>query len=446
MSKKIAIIGRPNVGKSTLFNRLVGKKLALVHDLPGVTRDRREAEARLSDLTFTIIDTAGLDDTGEDELSGAIWDQTQVAIKDSDIIFFVIDAKAGVTPIDLDYAGMVRRSGKPVILLVNKAEGGKIHATLGEASALGLGNPIAISAEHGEGMVDLFHALSPLFEAAEEDNEDVAEENIPLQLAIVGRPNVGKSTLINKLIKEERLITADQPGVTRDSIALDWEYKGRRVRLIDTAGMRRKAKIDDRIEQIAVYDALRAVDYAHVVVLVLDHESPLSKQDAIIANRIIEEGRVLLIAINKWDLVEDKDAYLKDIYHKLQHILPQVKGVPCIPISAKTGKNLDRLLDESLRFYDLWNKRISTADLNRWLEEIVAYHPPPIVGRGRLRFKYMTQVKTRPPTFALFASKQKEVPESYLKYLQNNLREDFDLPGIPLRFLVKSPKNPYVDD
>lgn len=444
MKKKIAIIGRPNVGKSTLFNRLVGKKLALVHDLPGVTRDRREAPATLGDLNFTIIDTAGLDDSEQTELSEAVWAQTQVAIQNSDVLLFVVDATAGITPIDMDFAELVRRSGKEVVLVVNKAEGRRIHSVVGEAASLGLGEPVAISAEHGEGFVDLFHALAPLVPLDEDEKKELEEEEIPLQLAIVGRPNVGKSTLINKLIKEERLLTADEPGVTRDSISVQWNWAGRQIRLIDTAGMRKKAKIDDLVERIAVKDALRSVEYAQVVVLVLDHETPLSKQDATIANHVIEEGRVLLIAINKWDLVTDKEKYLGDVRHKLKNVLPQVKGVPCIPISAKTGKHLDRLLEEVIQLYDLWNKRISTADLNRWLEDIVAYHPPPIVGRARLKFKYITQIKTRPPTFVLFSSKSKDVPETYLKYLQNNMRETFDLPGIPLRIQIKTSQNPYV--
>lgn len=445
MSKKVAIIGRPNVGKSTLFNRLVGKKLALVHDLPGVTRDRREAMASLGDLEFKIVDTAGLDQAEKDELSQAIWVQTELAIKDCDVLLFVLDAIAGVTTMDEHFADLARKSGKHVILLVNKAERGGVHAVLGEAAALGFGDPIAISAEHGEGLVDLFQALAPMFEPGKEFKEKT-EEEIPLQLAIVGRPNVGKSTLINKLINEERLLTADQPGVTRDAIAVDWIYAGRKVKLIDTAGMRRRSKVIDKLEKIAVSDALRAVDYAQVVVLVLDHESPLAKQDAIIAARVIEEGRVLIIAINKWDLIDNKEKYLKDVQHRLSHVLPQVKGVPCVPISALKGKNLEKLLDQVFQMYDIWNRRVPTAKLNAWLDQMVSYHPPPLAGRNRIRFKYMTQIKTRPPTFVLFVSKPTEVPDTYLRYLQNALREDFDFPGVPIRLMVKSQKNPYVEE
>lgn len=447
MSKRVAIIGRPNVGKSTLFNRLVGKRLALVHDLPGVTRDRREHPAKLADLKFNIIDTAGLDEVEEDELSLAIHLQTKKAFNDCDVLLFVIDAIAGVTPLDEHYADMVRRIGKPVVLLLNKAERGQIHNVLGEAACLGLGEAIAISAEHGEGLVDLYQALLPLLgeEAREEVEVRYDDERAPMQLAIVGRPNVGKSTLINKLIREDRLLTADMPGVTRDSITVDWQYNGRKIKLIDTAGIRKRSKVDDQLEKLSVQDALHSVDFAHVVVLVLDHETPLSKQDAIIANKVIDEGRVLLIAINKWDLIENKEEYLKEVQYKLSHVLPQVKGVPCIPISAKIGKNLPKLLDEVFNMYDLWNQRISTAKLNKWLEETISFHPPPISGRNRIKFKYMTQIKTRPPTFVLFVSKPTEVPDSYMRYLQNQLRHDFGLPGVPLRIQIKAQDNPYVD-
>ncbi|MBP6985677.1 MAG: ribosome biogenesis GTPase Der [Alphaproteobacteria bacterium] len=448
MIKKVAIVGRPNVGKSTLFNRLVGKRLALVHDLPGVTRDRREHPARLADLRFNIIDTAGLDDGEEDELSIAIRNQTQRVFKDCDVLLFVVDAITGITPLDEHYADMVRRMNKPIIVLVNKAERGQIHNVIGEAAALGLGDAIAISAEHGEGLVDLYQALLPLLgEESFDTGEKIAfdDERAPLQLAIVGRPNVGKSTLINKLIKEDRLLTADMPGVTRDSITIDWEYNGRRMKLIDTAGIRKRSNVVSQLEKLSVQDALHSVDFAHVVVLVLDHETPLSKQDAIIANKVIDEGRVLIIAINKWDLIPEKEEYLKEVQYKLGHILPQIKGVPCIPISAKMGKNLPKLLDEVFNMYDLWNQRIPTAKLNKWLEETIAFHPPPIAGRSRIKFKYMTQVKTRPPTFVIFVSKPTEVPDSYMRYLQNVLRNDFDLPGVPLRIMVKSQENPYAE-
>lgn len=446
MSKKVAIVGRPNVGKSTLFNRLVGKKLALVHDLPGVTRDRREHAAKLGDLRFDIIDTAGLDEGDNDELSLAIWSQTQKVFDTCDVILFVLDAIAGITRLDEHYAQLVRRTGRPVVLVLNKAERGQIHNVIGEAAALGFGEVVAISAEHGEGLVDLYQALLPYLSESEESTEDTTEDaETPLQLAIVGRPNVGKSTLINKLINEDRLLTADMPGVTRDSISVDWEYQGRKMKLIDTAGIRKRAKVDSQLEKLSVADALRSVDFAHVVVLVLDHETPLSKQDAVIANRVIEEGRVLIIAINKWDLITNKEEYIKDVHHMLGHVLPQVKGIPCIPISAKIGKNLTKLMDEVFIMYDLWNQRIPTAKLNKWLEHTISYHPPPVSGRNRIKFKYMTQIKTRPPTFVLFVSKPTEVPDSYMRYLQNTLRQDFELPGVPLRIQIRAQDNPYAE-
>jgi GTP-binding protein len=343
----------------------------------------------------------------------------------------------------------VRRTHKPIILLLNKAERGQIHNVIGEATGLGLGDTIAISAEHGEGLADLYQALLPYLpdqaEAKVFPEPVYDDDRAPLQLAIVGRPNVGKSTLINKLIKEDRLLTADMPGVTRDSITVDWEYNGRKIKLIDTAGIRKRSKVDSQLEQLSVKDALHSVDFAHVVVLVLDHETPMAKQDAIIANKVIDEGRVLIIAINKWDLVPDKEEYLKEVQYKLSHILPQVKGVPCIPISAKMGKNLPKLLDEVFNMYDIWNQRIPTAKLNKWLEETVAFHPPPVSGRSRIKFKYMTQIKTRPPTFVLFVSKPTEVPDSYMRYLQNVMRADFGLPGVPVRIQVKAQDNPYVD-
>jgi len=446
---KVALIGRPNVGKSTLFNRLVGKQLALVHDLPGVTRDRREGRAKLGDLKFDVIDTAGLDDVQEDELSTQMWTQTSAALEEADIILFIIDVRAGLTVLDEYFAHIVRKTNKPVILVANKAEKETSASISGEAARLGLGDVVPISAAHGQGMADLYDALKPYMDSFEgnADENTIIETDLtdkPLQVTIIGRPNVGKSTLINYLLGQERLVTADQPGVTRDAIAVDWQYKGRPIKLIDTAGMRRKAHVQDKLEKLAYQDALRAVRYAQITILLLDHETPLAKQDAIIANQAIEEGRILLIAVNKWDLVEEKKKYLDDVIYKLSKTLPQVKGIPCIPITAKTGANVEKLLDQALQIYDLWNTRLSTGRLNRWLQDIVSYHPPPIVGRTRLRIKYISQIKTRPPTFVLFTSKSKEIPESYIRYLLNDLRKTFQLPGVPIRIHVRSSDNPYI--
>lgn len=412
-----------------------------MHDQPGVTRDLREAPARIGDLRFKIIDTAGLDDVIEDEMSEKMWQKTELALSRCDLVFFVIDAREGVTPLDYHYAELVRKSGKTSITLANKAEGGNIISAVGEASALGLGEVVAISAEHGEGMNDLFYALDPYI-YPEHETPSAGVSNA-LQLAIVGRPNVGKSTLINYILQEERLITADFPGVTRDAIAVDWEYKGQAIRLVDTAGMRRKSNITSSLEKMSVQDALRAVDYAQVVILVLDHENPLAKQEAVIANRVIEEGRILVIAINKWDLVKDRKAYMKELEYQLDLVLPQVKGIPCVPISAKTGHNVEHLLDISMEMFDYWNKRVPTSQLNRWLEETISYHPPPLAGRSRIKIKYMTQAKTRPPTFAIFCSKAKDLPDTYVRYLQNSLRETFNMPGVPIRINVKGGENPY---
>ncbi len=445
---KVAIIGRPNVGKSTLFNRLVGKQLALVHDIPGVTRDRRESNAKLGDLKFNIIDTAGLDDTQDDELSTRMWEQTLEAIKSTDIILFVIDARAGVTGLDEHFANIVRKANKPVVLVANKAEKELSINIIGESAKLGLGDIVGISAAHGQGLVDLFDSLKNYFDVFKDnkiidDKKDETNTEKALQMAIIGRPNVGKSTLINYLLDEDRLLTADYPGVTRDSISVDWSYKGRNIKLVDTAGMRRKSNIKEKLEKLSVKDGLRAVQYAQITILILDHETPLAKQDAVIANRAIEEGRILIIAINKWDLITNKEEYIDEIRYKLSKTLTQVKGIPCIPISAKTGKNVEKLLDQTLDVYDLWNTRVPTAKLNKWLENIVSYHPPPIVGRSRLRIKYISQIKTRPPTFILFTSKSKDVPDSYIRYLLNDLRETFKLPGVPIRISVKSSENPY---
>ena len=444
MTGGVVIVGRPNVGKSTLFNRLVGKGLAIVDDLPGVTRDRREGVAHLGDLHFPLVDTAGLDDPRIDELHHKMWLQTEKALYNADVILFVLDGREGLTSMDEHYAHQVRRYNKPVILLANKCEGQRGVENLGEISQLGFQGPIAISAAHNEGLADLYEAIRPFVDQGLVEEEKTEHQETILQLAIVGRPNVGKSTLVNQLLKEERLITSPIAGTTRDPIAIEWAYKNQPLRLVDTAGLRRRSKITNRLEKLTVSEALRVVRYAHMVVLVLDNDTPLSKQDLKIGAQVVEEGRVLVIALNKWDLVKNKDAFIKEIRQELAYVLPQVKGVPCIPISAKEGKNLTHVLDAVLELYEKWNCRISTGRLNQWLESTLTYHPPPIVGRNRINIKYMTQIKTRPPTFVLFTSKPTELPEAYVRYMVNSLREEFDLPGIPIRLMTRKGKNPYV--
>lgn len=448
--KKIAIIGRPNVGKSTLFNRFAGKRLALVHDMPGMTRDRKETNGKLYDLTFKIIDTAGLADPDSSALTKRMFDQTQVAINDANIILFLVDAREGITPYDKDLANLVRRQNKPIIVVANKCEGQNGQSGFAEAMSLALGPVVAVSAEHGEGLYDLYEQMIPLFPAIEYGKDEDEEENKknktkdrPLKLAIAGRPNAGKSTLINKLIGEERLLTADMPGVTRDAITVEWSYKGQAIDLIDTAGMRRRSRVDEAPEKLAVIDTQRSINFAEVVVLVIDATCPFEKQDLTIAYDIVSEGRALVLALNKWDLVEDKTKLLKIIQEKLDNQLTQARGVPCIPISAQHGKGLDALMDGVMRMYKNWNQRISTGQLNKWLSFVTENHPAPAVNGRRIRLKYMTQAKTRPPTFAVFASQASQLPESYSRYLINNLRKDFNLDGIPIRIFVRGGENPY---
>ncbi|MEN8236840.1 MAG: ribosome biogenesis GTPase Der [Pseudomonadota bacterium] len=444
----VAIVGRPNVGKSTLFNRLAGKKLALVHDRPGVTRDLKETQGKLGDLRFQLMDTAGLDldkdDT--DHLTTLMREQTLKALLHADLILFVIDARLGLLPLDEHFAKLVRKSGKPTVLIANKCEGRRsnLTATIAEGYQLGFDEPVALSAEHGQGLQYLYEAMASRLPAPSEETEGTTTQ--PLQLAVIGRPNVGKSTLINQWLQQERVLTSDMPGVTRDAIAIDWNYKDQPIRLIDTAGMRKRPKVQDAVEKLAVSDALRTIDYAQVVILLLDPQDILSKQDATIASTVIDEGRVLIIALNKWDQVQNKSAILDELKYRLEKILPQVKGVPCVAISAQTGQNVTRLLDQSLIAYQTWNRRLTTGRLNQWLQDVTAQHPPPLVGRSRLKFKYITQAKTRPPTFMLFTNKPDDVPDAYTRYLQNNLRADFDLWGVPLRLTYKGGRNPYVKD
>lgn len=442
MTPTVAIVGRPNVGKSTLFNRLVGKKLALVDDRPGVTRDRREGDARLGDLEFRIIDTAGLEEATEESLLGRMRAQTEAAIVDADVILFVVDARVGILPADRPFAEMVRRSGKPVILIANKAEGGAGMAGAYEAFSLGLGDPVPLSAEHGEGMADLFEAMMPFFpEPGEEEEEE--DSNKPLQVAIVGRPNAGKSTLINRMVGEDRLLTGPEAGITRDSISLDWEWRGRTIKLFDTAGLRKRARVEDKLEKLSVADALRAVRFAEVVVVLLDATIPFEKQDLSIVDLVEQEGRALVIGLNKWDLVADQPGLLKDLKEKAARLLPQVKGAPVVPLSGLAGSGIDPLMKAVLQVYETWNRRISTAKLNQWLTEAVDANPPPAVSGRRIKIRYMTQVKSRPPHFAIFGNQLDALPKSYTRYLVNNIREVFDLPGVPIRVSLRMGANPF---
>ncbi len=446
MSLSIAIVGRPNVGKSTLFNRLVGKQLALVDDRPGVTRDRREGQGRLFDLEFTIVDTAGLDDVDDRSLEGRMRQQSEIAIAEANVILFVVDARAGIMPMDKYFANLVRKQSKPVILLANKAEGRAAEAGVYEAWSLGLGDPIEFSAAHGIGMDDLYENLKGHVEAHVEDApvDEEDDPDKPLRLAIIGQPNAGKSTLINKLIGEDRLLTGPEAGITRDAIAIDWAYKDREIALWDTAGIRKKAKVRDKLEKLSVADGLRAVKFAEVVVLLIDATVPLERQDLTIADLVVREGRALVIVINKWDLIRNKPAELKNLQLEVDRLLPQMSGVPLITMSAESGKGLGRLMPAVLDIYATWNTRITTAQLNKWLAFQVDQHPPPAPGGRRIKLRYITQTRPRPPTFALFCSRPDDLPESYKRYLINGMRVDFELKGVPIRIHLRGGKNPYV--
>lgn len=450
----IAIIGRPNVGKSTLFNRLVGQKLALVDDLPGVTRDRREGEARLGDLEFTIIDTAGLDEGAKGSLTARMQEQTEAAIAQADALFFVIDARIGLTPTDRAFADFARKANKPVLLVANKSEGKHGDAGAMEAFALGLGDPIQISAEHGEGLGELYDALRDLMpepvEEEEEDEDDapLTEEEAatrPIRVAIVGRPNAGKSTMINHLLGEERLLTSPEAGTTRDSIAVEITWKGREFRVFDTAGLRRRSRIEEKLEKLSVADALRAVRFAEVVVMMMDAQNRFEEQDLRIADLIEREGRAVVLAVNKWDLMESKGGgAISGLRRDADHLLPQVKGVPIVAVSGLMGEGIDRLMQAIQDAYALWNKRVSTAALNRWFEQAVQANPPPAVSGRRLKLNYITQTKARPPSFVLFCSRADAVPQSYLRYLTNSMRETFELPGTPVRITLREKANPFA--
>jgi GTP-binding protein len=444
---RVAILGRPNVGKSTLFNRLVGRRLAIVDPTPGVTRDRREGDARLGDLGFTLVDTAGLDEAERGTLEARIQDQTARALDEADLALLLIDARAGVTPLDRHFADRVRKSSKPVVVVANKCEGQAGIGGLMEAFAFGLGEPVAISAEHGEGLADLRDVLlERLGERAVADEQGAAEAERPLQLAIVGRPNVGKSTLVNRLLGDERVLTGPEPGVTRDAIAVEWVWQGRRVRLIDTAGLRKRARVTADIERLSAADARRAIQFAEVAVLVIDAAIGVERQDLAIASQIAEEGRALVIAVNKWDLIDDRRAAMAAIRRRIESSLPQVRGVPIVALSAETGEGVDDLPAAVVQIHEVWSMRVATSPLNRWLEEAVERHPPPVVDGRRVRLRFATQVKARPPTFALFTSRPTELPDSYLRYLVNGLREAFSLPGVPIRIVLRKGANPYAPD
>ena len=469
MSFTLAIVGRPNVGKSTLFNRLVGKKLALVDDQPGVTRDLREGAARLGDLRFTVIDTAGLEEVTDDSLQGRMRRLTERAVDMADICLFMIDARVGVTPSDLVFADILRKKSAHVILAANKGEGRAADAGVIEAYSLGLGEPIRMSAEHGEGLNDLYSQLMPIAdgfaervdtdtpdidvdlteEEAELGDEDapipVPTNAKPLQVAVVGRPNAGKSTLINQIMGEDRLLTGPEAGITRDAISLRTVWDDVPMRIFDTAGMRKKAKIQEKLEKLSVSDGLRAVKFAEVVVVLLDAEIPFEQQDLRIADLAEREGRAVVIAVNKWDLETDKQGKLKDLRESFERLLPQLKGAPLVTVSAKTGRGLDRLQQAIMRAYDVWNRRITTAQLNRWLAGMMEAHPPPAPQGKRIKLRYMTQAKTRPPGFVVMCSHPDKVPESYNRYLVNGLRVDFDMPGSPIRLWMRgqSDANPY---
>ncbi|MBP3546266.1 MAG: ribosome biogenesis GTPase Der [Alphaproteobacteria bacterium] len=446
MPLKVAIIGRPNVGKSTLFNRLAGRKLAIVHDKPGVTRDRKETEAKLQDLDLLIIDTAGYEYSNEDNLERRMWEQTKKAIDIADVCLFLYDARDGLQPYDEHFADILRKSHKPVVLLANKCEGKFQEDSRFEAYKLGLGEPIPFSAEHGLGMLDLYDALKKHYKEEEEaaKEEEYSNEK-PIQLAIVGRPNVGKSTLVNALLQDDRMLTGPEAGVTRDAISLDWEWKGRKIKLVDTAGLRRHSRVSDSLEKMSAASSKHAAFMAQVVVLVLDADAVLDKQDLTIASKVLDEGRALIIAVNKWDIANRKEAIDK-LNYKLKTSLTQAEGIPTVTISALKNEGLDKLMSAVLKVYERWNLRVPTAPLNKWFADMIEAYPPPLgKNKRRIKLRYITQIKSRPPAFVIFSSNPEGLPDSYLRYLTNNLRDTFNMGGIPLRISVRKTDNPYAD-
>jgi len=451
MSFTIAIVGRPNVGKSTLFNRLVGARRALVDDQPGVTRDRREGEGRLGDLSFRVIDTAGLESAAPESLAGKMQAQTATAVAQADAILFLVDARAGATPVDRTFADLVRKSGKPAILVANKSEGRAGEAGALESYALGLGDPVAISAEHGEGLADLYDALRAALpqataeaDEADEDPAPAEAAEKPIRIAVVGRPNTGKSTLINRLLGEERLVTGPEAGITRDAIAVDLEWQGRRVRVHDTAGLRRRSRVEEKLEKLSIADTLNAIRFAEVVIVLIDAQTPFEEQDVRIADLVEREGRAVIIGFNKVDLVERESGTRQRLRELVDRVLPQIKGAPVVAISARSGEGLDHLMKSVIDAHAVWNRRVPTAALNRFLAQASEAHPPPAIRGRRIRLDYMTQPKSRPPTFVLFSSRAAALPETYRRYLINGLREAFALPGTPIRLTLRGKANPFA--
>ncbi len=444
----LAIVGRPNVGKSTLFNRLVGKRLALVDDTPGVTRDRREGQARLGDLEFKAIDTAGLESAAPDSLAGRMVTQTRAAIADADAVIFMIDGRAGLVPDDRVFADLVRKSGKPTIVIANKTEGRAGETGRLEAYELGLGEPIGISAEHGEGLSDLYDAIRDALpqataEPSPEDDEE-HDQDKPIRVAVIGRPNAGKSTLINRLLGEDRLLTGPEAGITRDAIAVELEWQGRAFRLHDTAGIRRRPKVQEKLEKLSVADALHAIRFAEVVVLLMDPDRAFEEQDLRLADLVEREGRALVIGMSKWDLVDRKPGAFARLRAEADHWLPQLRGVPVVGVSGMTGEGLDHLMEAVVSIHAVWNTRVPTGALNKGFEAIISAHPPPAVSGRRLKLNYLTQPKTRPPTFVLFCTRADALPDDYRRYLVNALRDAYNLPGTPVRLMLREKANPFA--
>lgn len=445
MPLKLAIVGRPNVGKSTLFNRLAGRRLALVDDQPGVTRDRRFAHGRLGDLDLELIDTAGFEDVTDESLEARMRAQTELAIDEADVSLLVFDAREGLTPLDRIFAEILRKRNKPVLVAANKSEGKAGDHGAAEANVLGLGEPIQISGEHGEGMAELYAALLAVAPEELQTDHDELDDDKPIKIAIVGRPNAGKSTLINRLIGEQRLLTGPEAGITRDSISVDWDWGGRKVRLVDTAGLRKKAKVNEKLEKLSTQDTIRSLTFAEVVLLVMDATHPFETQDLQIADLAEREGRCVIFVLAKWDLIEDPGQILKDFHEHAERMLPQLRGAPVVALSGETGRGVERLMPAVLKSHKDWSTKVKTRDLNDWLQMAMQRHPPPSVGGKRIKPKYMAQTKARPPTFVLFSSRADQMPEQYRRYLINSLRESFDLPGVPLRITLKSGANPYAE-